>query len=42
MPAKILNLPNIKVDEEVDEEIIELTKEKIFFTFGSLQYTRVM
>ena len=21
MPAKILNLPNIKVDEEVDEEI---------------------
>ena len=31
MPAKILNLPNIKVDEEVDEE--KFTKKKIFFRY---------
>ena len=31
MPAKNLNLPNIKVDEEVDEE--KFTKKKIFFRY---------
>ena len=33
MPAKNLNLPNIKVDEEVDEEVNrEVYKEKNFFS----------
>ena len=31
MPAKNLNLPNIKVDEEVDKE--KFTKKKIFFCY---------
>ena len=32
MPAKILNLPNIKVDEKVDEEINrKVYKGKFFF-----------
>jgi hypothetical protein len=34
MPAKNLNLPNIKVDEEVDEEVNrEVYKEKNFFRY---------
>ena len=34
MLAKILNLPNIKVDEEVDEKVNrEVYKEKYFFCY---------
>ena len=34
MLAKILNLPNINVDEEVDEEFIRsLRKKKIFYRY---------
>ena len=34
MLVKILNIPNIKVDEEVDEEFIRsLQKKKIFYHY---------
>ena len=42
MPAKILNLPNIKVDEEVDEEINrKVYKGNFFFSLRPDQFNSV-